>query len=137
MTEHTHSTVSVNVSTGFLPVFSASFLSDFGDESELARATSDLFTNRLAEIMDRAGDLRDPSSVAIFSDEDAVNSLAALIKHAQCSKALYQEAMGSAMSGTFRTAVDSFCGQGKFDSWLEHFEARQFDRCEQVYLTQE
>ncbi len=46
MTEHTYNTVSVNVSTGFLPVFSEQFLQTFGSESELAKATSDLLTQK-------------------------------------------------------------------------------------------
>ena len=136
MTEHTYNTVSVNVSTGFLPVFSEQFLQTFGSESELAKATSDLLTQRLARIMDRAGNLNDPPSVAVFSDEQAVECLTALIDHVQCFKALYQEAMGSATPGTFQNAVDSLCGPGVLENWLTCFESRQFERCAQLYSAQ-
>jgi hypothetical protein len=117
-------------------VFSEQFLLSFGAESEMARATSDLLTNRMAKIMDRAGLLNDPSSIALFSDEQAVESLTSLIDYAQCFMTLYQEAMGTALSGTFKTAVDSFSGSSIFDNWLTHFESRQFDRCEQLYSAQ-
>ena len=71
----------------------------YGRNSEFVRATSDFFTNILARILERAGRLHDPSSIAEFSDEAAVAVLAELTDSIEARQPLVQEATGFGTAG--------------------------------------
>jgi hypothetical protein len=122
--------VNVNVGDGFLPHFSPEFMAHYGQESQFVRALSDLFTLALAQLLERTGQLRDPSDVALYSDEPALESLRVLVARVgDVKQLLLQEAFGEARVGAVASAADISLGPGAFHAWVQLFEARKFEEC--------
>lgn len=126
--------MNVNIGDGFLPHFAREFRAHYGPESQFVRALSDLFTLALAQVQERAGQLRDPSDVALYSDELALGCLRTLVaKIGEAKRVLLQEALGETQIGGAASAIDNALGPGTFDSWLRLFEARKFEECERLF----
>ncbi len=120
--------ISVNVGEGFLPHFSPMFLDRYGPA--FVHATSDHFTLRLAEVMDRAGDLVNATDIARFSDDESVALLRALMNClGDRKKELLSEACGTAPAGTIARVATECLGDGAFDAWLHAFRSRDGVRC--------
>ena len=120
--------ISVNVGEGFLPHFSPVFLDRYGPA--FVHAASDHFTLRLAEVMNRAGELVNPSDIARFSDDESVALLRGLMDSLGGSKKqVLSEACGTAPSGTIARVVTDCLGDGVFDAWLTAFRSRDSDQC--------
>ena len=120
--------ISVNVGEGFLPRFSPVFLDRYGPA--FANAASDHFTLRLAEIMDRAGDLVNASEIALFSDDKSVAMLRAFVNClGEHKKQVLSEACGTAPVGTISRLANECLGDGMFDAWLDAFRSQDDDRC--------
>ena len=123
--------ISVNVGTGFLPHFSPVFLDRYGPA--FVHAASDHFTLRLAEVMDRAGELVNASDIARFSDDESVALLRAFMSCLGEQKIkVLSEACGTAPVGTIARVAAECLGEGVFDSWLDAFRSHDGDRCEAI-----
>ena len=83
----------------------------------VVNAASDHFTLRLAEVMGRAGDLRNPSDIARFSGDESVELLRALLDSlGDRKKELLSEACRTAPVGEFaRVATERF-GSDAFEA---------------------
>ncbi|MEL6447207.1 MAG: hypothetical protein AAFQ62_04590 [Pseudomonadota bacterium] len=126
--------ISVNVEDGFLPHFSPVFLDQYGPV--FVHAVSDHFTLKLAEIMNRAGDLVGASDVARFSDDESVELLRDLMGLlGERKKQVLSEACGSAPVGTISEVVTDRLGEGVFEAWLESFRSRSPSRCRAILET--
>ena len=120
--------IKVNVGEGFLPHFSPVFLDRYGPA--FVHAASDHFTLRLAEVMDRAGDLVNASDIARFSDDESVALLRGLMDSlGENKKEGLSEACGTAPVGTIARVATECLGDGVFEAWLDAFRSRDGDRC--------
>ena len=125
--------VTMNVAEGFLPHFAPAYLSHYGATSEFVRAVSDLFTLAVAKMLEQAGQLPNPSDVAQFSDDQALQVLRELVRAVETVREpLLQEAHGVAPLGAAAAAVDASLGEGIFRGWLAAFQARDHRRCAEV-----
>lgn len=128
------SRLNVNVGDGFLPHFSPAFLDRYGPS--FVHAASDHLTLRLAEIMDRAGELVNATDIALFSDDESVKQLRELLGMLEDgTKKLLSESCGSAPIGSFGKAVSERFGEGVFDRWLHAFRSGDFASCESLIGT--
>ena len=125
--------LSVNVTEGFLPHFAAEFLTHYGEESLFVTTVSDLFTIAVARALENSGQLHDPTSVARFSNDDALRSLRQLVHVTDdVGLQLLQEAHSVAPLGSAGSLVDALLGEGVFRRWLTAFEAQDYIRCSEV-----
>jgi len=126
--------ISVNVEEGFFIHWCEEFLSEYGNRSKFPKAVSDLYTLKLAKIMDRNGDLAEETTLALFSNEKAVGSLKLLIKECDAvGKLLYKEAFGTEKVGVVREVFDEKFGTGTFDRWLIFFEDKNYQSCKKIF----
>ena len=116
----------VNPDEGFLPLLSDEFKATYGTDSFFVRATADLFTTALASLMERAGRLPRPDTVAILGEEQAREALRMLVDATDTKEALLEEALGLTAPGTLRQAVDAVLGVGAFAHWLRAFQSGDF-----------
>jgi len=109
----------VNVDEGFLPKFSDAFLNRYGRESIFVRTLSDFFTGNLAQILEANGMLNNPDTVAMFSNQAAVDLLSEWFRSVDGAKlTAFQESLGYQPVGSLESLVDKTLGQGRFEQWL-------------------
>ncbi|MEY4588023.1 MAG: hypothetical protein RL497_99, partial [Pseudomonadota bacterium] len=98
------------------------FLHYYGGNAEFPRALSDLYTIKVAKMMERKGDFDPDTKLGLFSCDAAVNSIRDLIiENEDVGKILYKEAFGTAPIGVTRSLVDGKFGNGMFNQWLSYF----------------
>jgi hypothetical protein len=109
--------LTVKADEGFLPLLSDEFRATYGANSFFVLATADVFTTALAHLMERAGRLPRPDTVAIVGQQ-AREALAVLVAATDAQEALLEEALGLAAPGMLRQAVDAVLSVGAFAYWL-------------------
>jgi hypothetical protein len=125
--------VPVSVSDGFLKSFAASFLSAFGAGSLFVRTVSDLFTLALARMLIEKGRLEESDPIALFSDEEALDVLKALMRtHPSLKVPFLQEPLGGVAAGAIEESFEAVFGASTFRPWLAAFEGRAFDSCRAI-----
>jgi len=126
---------------GALSRFDPGFVDRYGRESCFVRALSDLWTIALAGLLlnhERRTTGRDYleldcEELVLYSDDDAVDTLGALVDESEAVKrALYREPFDFAAPGTIESSFDSVFGVGTFAAWLAAFELREFALCRQL-----
>ena len=117
--------LTVTADEGFLPLLSDEFKATYGANSFFVLATADVFTTALAHLMERAGRLPRPDTVASVSQQ-AREALALLIAATGAQEALVEEALGLAAPGMLRQAVDAVLSVGAFAYWLRAFQSGDF-----------
>ena len=125
--------VNINIEQGFIVHWCQDFLAHYGFDSEFPKTVSDMYTIKLARMMEDRGDLSPDITVALFSSQAAVNELRNLVE--VCNEAgpvLYKEAFGTAQVGTLEKTVDDKLGDGVFKKWLIEFENGDYESCSQI-----
>jgi len=116
----------VNVDEGFLPKFSDAFLNRYGRESIFVRTLSDFFTGNLARILEANGMLNNPDTVAMFSNQAALDVLSEWFRSVDgAAQTAFQESIGSQPVGSLESLVDKTLGQGGFQQWLNWLEEKE------------
>ncbi|WP_444901411.1 hypothetical protein ACJJIG_17970 [Microbulbifer sp. SSSA007] len=125
--------IPINIRNGFFEHWCDDFLCHYGIESEFPKALSDLYTIKVAKMMEKKGDFDPDTKLGLFSCEKAVESLRELITECEgVGKVLYKEGFGTAVVGSVRAYIDQKCGNGVFDLWLNHFERKEYSKCLEV-----
>jgi hypothetical protein len=125
--------IPASVTDGFLKSFAASFTNTFGADSLFVRTVSDLLTLSLARMLIAKGRLTESDSVAVFSDEEALDILRTLIgAHPSLKVPLLQEPLGHCAAGAIEQTFETLFGPSVFRSWLAAFERRAFDSCRAI-----
>ena len=128
--------LSINVERGFQEHWCSGFLAEYGPDAEFPKALSDHYTIKLSKMMDKRGDLKPNTKLALFSNEDAVAEVGRLEGVSkEIRKFLYKEAFGTAALGTIEQAVNVATGESIFKDWLFAFEAGDFAKCEALVST--
>jgi len=123
----------IDPSEGFLPHFAPGFLDRYGPTSEFVRAVADHFTLRFVGIVESSGEYVDPKRVARHTDDVAVATLRDLLELTDKSWLdFYREALGTLPLGSAATNVDAAIGDAVFSTWLDAFQNREHQNCEEI-----
>ena len=125
--------LNINIEQGFIVHWCKEFLDHYGFDSEFPKTVSDIYTLKLAKMMADKGDLNPDKTVALFSNQIAVDELSNLVK--VCNEAgavLYKEAFGTVPIGSLEKTVDSKLDDGVFKQWLIEFENGNYESCSQL-----
>lgn len=107
-------------------------MSYYGEQSEFARALSDLYTIKVAKMMEKKGDFVPNSELGLYSNDAALESMRGLSKVDDVGAVLYKEAFGTASIGTIQDSVDKILGDGIFNQWLKNFENKNYEKCQNL-----
>jgi len=105
----------------------STFLAHYGPESLFVRATSDVLTRALADMMRAKGLLKNERTVASIAPPIAVEALNELLATVPGGhRTLYDDALGYGPAGEVARLVDANQGSGSFLRWSTAFESGDF-----------